>query len=136
MTDIDLYCMCLHEHHLSNIKKLDYIPVGLGANKFSKEWLKDNTGQNISEKNPNYGEYTFYYWFWKNILPNFEKSFCQLMAPDMRSLHSASSHPGWRGECAVEGQHPVPLQTTRKCICYRCFTFVLKMTIFQNINFS
>ena len=49
MTDIDLYCMCLHEHHLSNIKKLDYIPVGLGANKFSKEWLKDNTGQNISE---------------------------------------------------------------------------------------
>ena len=74
MRDIDLYCMCLHEHHILNIKKLGYIPVGLGANKFSKEWLKDNTGQNISEKNPNYGEYTFYYWFWKNILPNFENN--------------------------------------------------------------
>jgi len=72
MTDIDLYCMCLYEHHISNIKELGYIPVGLGNNKFSKEWLRDNTDQNISKKNPSYGEYTFYYWFWKNVLPNFQ----------------------------------------------------------------
>ena len=60
--------MCLHDHHLNNIKKLDYIPVGLGKNKFSNEWLKDSENLNISDKNPYYGEYTFYYWFWKNIL--------------------------------------------------------------------
>ena len=73
MTEIDLYCMCLNEHHLSNIKKLGYIPVGLGKSNFSNEWVKDDTGENISSKNSFYGEYTFYYWFWKNILPNVEK---------------------------------------------------------------
>ena len=35
MRDIDLYCMCLNDHHLSNIKKQGYIPVGLGNNKFN-----------------------------------------------------------------------------------------------------
>mgnify|MGYP001185708996 CR=1 FL=1 len=28
----------------------------------------DNTLVNIAEKNPFYGEYTFYYWYWKNSL--------------------------------------------------------------------
>jgi hypothetical protein len=60
--------MCLHEHHLINIKKLNYIPVGLGKNNFSTDWVRDNTDDNISVKNPYYGEYTFYYWYWKNML--------------------------------------------------------------------
>ena len=60
--------MCLNSHHLENLKKLNYIPVGLGNNEFSNEWLRDNTGKNISEKNSYYGEYTFYYWVWKNLL--------------------------------------------------------------------
>ena len=63
-----IFCMCLHDHHLENVKKLNYIPVGLGKEKFRKEWLRDNTGKNITDKNKFYGEYTFYYWFWKNIL--------------------------------------------------------------------
>ena len=63
-----IFCMCLNSHHLDNLKKLNYIPVGLGRNEFSNEWLKDNTGMNISEKNSYYGEYTFYYWVWKNLL--------------------------------------------------------------------
>tara|TARA_E500000178_G_scaffold320069_1_gene342898 strand:+ start:205 stop:1020 length:816 start_codon:yes stop_codon:yes gene_type:complete len=60
--------MCLHDHHLQNLKKLNYIPVGLGKNTFSNDWLKDNTGINISYKNSHYGEYSFYYWLWKNNL--------------------------------------------------------------------
>ena len=67
-----IFCMCLHNHHKENLKKLNYIPVGLGNGEFSNEWLRDNTGKNISFKNKNYGEYTFYYWFWKNLLPNLE----------------------------------------------------------------
>ena len=67
-----IYCMCLHEHHLNNLIKLKYIPVGLGSHEFSDSWLKDNTKINISEKNPYYGEYTFYYWFLKNILETSE----------------------------------------------------------------
>ena len=60
--------MCLNDHHLKNLKKLNYIPVGLGDRNYSNEWLRDNTGKNISKKNPFYGEYTFYYWVWKNLL--------------------------------------------------------------------
>jgi hypothetical protein len=60
--------MCLDNNYLESVKKLNYIPVGLKNKNFSKEWLLDNTFENISEKNPYYGEYTFYYWYWKNLL--------------------------------------------------------------------
>ena len=66
--------MCLNSHHLNNLKRLNYIPVGLGNNDFSDEWLRDNTGINISSKNPFYGEYTFYYWIWKNYLDSIENN--------------------------------------------------------------
>ncbi len=68
MKNFNIYCMCLHDHHLNNLKKLNYVPVGLGQNSFTNEWLRDKTGENISSKNKFYGEYTFYYWFWKNLL--------------------------------------------------------------------
>ena len=64
-----MYCLSIHEHTLPIIKSLGYIPVGLGNNNFSKEWVKDNSGENISHKNKYYGEYSFHYWFWKNKLP-------------------------------------------------------------------
>ena len=70
MHNATIYCHCLYDEMLSEIKKVGYVPVGLGSGKFSKEWLKDDTLINISHKNKYYAEYTFYYWFWKNILPN------------------------------------------------------------------
>ena len=70
MKNLKIYCGCLNNSNLSQIKKLKYIPVGLKNNDFSKDWLRDNTLINISEKNPYYGEYTFYYWYWKNLLKN------------------------------------------------------------------
>lgn len=66
---IKMYCMCLDNYLLEDVKKLNYIPVGLGSNAFSSEWLTDKSGENISNKNKYYGEHTFYYWFWKNVLP-------------------------------------------------------------------
>jgi len=66
MNNLKMYCLCLHDRHLETVKKLGYIPVGLGGNFFSNEWLRDNTNENISNKNKYYGEYTFHYWFWKN----------------------------------------------------------------------
>ena len=65
--------MCLDHSYLDAVKKLNYIPVGLKNKNFSKDWLLDNTLENISEKNPYYGEYTFYYWYWKNLLKNKKK---------------------------------------------------------------
>ena len=65
--------MCLYNNYLNTVKNLNYIPVGLKNNNFSKEWMRDNTLDNISEKNSFYGEYTFYYWYWKNLLHSKKK---------------------------------------------------------------
>ena len=68
-----MFSLCISNRHLSKIKELNYIPVGLGNDNFSKEWVRDNTNANISEKNKYYGEYTFHYWFWKNMIDKIEK---------------------------------------------------------------
>ena len=67
-----MYCLSLHENTLPIIKSLGYVPVGLGNNDFSDEWLTDKTGDNIAHKNKFYGEYSFHYWFWKNKLQKIE----------------------------------------------------------------
>ena len=72
MHNATIYCLCIHNKVLPVIKKLGYVPVGLGNDKFSKEWLRDNTLDNISHKNKYYSEYSFNYWFWKNILPKMQ----------------------------------------------------------------
>lgn len=40
--------------------------VGANVNKGSKDYLRDNKGDNISDKNPYYSELTGIYWLWKN----------------------------------------------------------------------
>ena len=75
MKNLLMYCMATNSKNLKIIKKLGYIPVGLKNNDFSNEWLRDNTGKNISYKNKYYGEYSFYYWYWKNLL-KFKKKNC------------------------------------------------------------
>ena len=66
MQNLKMYCICIHNEILPKVKKLNYIPVGLGDYDFNQEWIRDNSGDHISEKNKFYGEYTFHYWFWKN----------------------------------------------------------------------
>lgn len=73
MNELKVFCISLTEKHLETIKKINYIPVGLGEDFFSKEWLRDNTGENISIKNKYYGEYTFHYWLWKNNFMNIKE---------------------------------------------------------------
>ena len=70
MQNLKMFCICIHNELLSKVKKLDYIPVGLGEDKFDDEWITDKSGKNISKKNKFYGEHTFHYWFWKNELNN------------------------------------------------------------------
>ena len=70
MKNAKIFCLCLEDALLKKVKNLNYIPVGLGIEKFSSEWLTDKDGENISKKNSFYGEYTFHYWLWKNHLDN------------------------------------------------------------------
>jgi len=72
MNKLNMYCICLHDKNYNLVKDLGYIPVGLGNNTFSSNWLRDNRGKNISEKNLYYGEYTFHYWLWKNKINQIE----------------------------------------------------------------
>ena len=75
-----IYCLCLENKLLSKVKDLNYIPVGLGENNFSSNWLTDKTEDNIAKKNSFYGEYTFHYSIWKHILNTIETEwvgFCQ-----------------------------------------------------------
>ena len=79
MKNLQIFCLTLNPKHLSTIIKLGYMPVGLGDQKFSNDWLQDKTENNIAFKNKNYGEYTFHYWLWKNDKINFQDwiGFCQ-----------------------------------------------------------
>ena len=80
MGNVNMFCITLNPDHLEKIKKMNYLPVGLGDQFFSKSWFKDNTGLNISNKNKFYGEYTFHYWIWKNYLEQINHEwvgFCQ-----------------------------------------------------------
>jgi len=72
----------MNSSHLNFIKKINYIPVGLGEDKFSKDFFRDNEGDSISQKNKFYGEYTFHYWLWKNYLDS-----------------NADEKEGWFGFC-------------------------------------
>ena len=80
MNNLTMFCLSMNPKHYNFIKEVDYVPVGLGKDNFSKECLRDNLGQNISEKNKHYGEYTFHYWLWKNYLNKVKEGwigFCQ-----------------------------------------------------------
>ena len=67
-----MYCICINDRYYKIIKKLGYIPVGLGKEVLLESWLRDDKGENISEKNEFYGEYSFHYWFWKNKIDQIE----------------------------------------------------------------
>ena len=47
-----------------------YVPIVAGADTFGKDcpadYIMDNTGDNISDKNGCYSEFTATYWIWKN----------------------------------------------------------------------
>ena len=45
------------------------IQTGRESTGISLDMLGDNSGDNISAKNPDYGELTAWYWVWKNWLP-------------------------------------------------------------------
>ena len=81
MKNLEMFCITISDDHLDKIKKLGYLPVGLGKRIRSKNFIRDNTKDNISEKNPYYGEYTFHYWLWKNyfnkLLEDKWIGFCQ-----------------------------------------------------------
>ena len=89
-----MYCITIKDNNYEKIKSLGYIPVGLGENIKNKNFQSDKIGENISYKNPYYGEYTFHYWLWKNQINNLKDEwigFCQyrkFWSLDNKGFHS------------------------------------------------
>ena len=118
--------MCLENNYLDRVKELNYIPVGLKNKNFSKGWLLDNTLDNISEKNAYYGEYTFYYWYWKNLLklkePNDWVGFCsyreywgrkkKINSNEIQDKVLNEYDPQWSGYDAIIGE-PISIGGTK-----------------------
>ena len=78
-----LKIFCMTVKNLKIIEKLpNYIvPFGLGNFEYPNNWLKENSGENISHLNKFFGEASGMYWLWKNYMSNFKKDewigFCQ-----------------------------------------------------------
>ena len=64
---MEIFCLSIYNKDFEEFKKLNLTPVGLGEANFDKNWLNDKSIDNISQKNINYGEYTFHYNLWKNV---------------------------------------------------------------------
>ena len=94
MKNLQMFCISLEPNHYNFIKKLEYIPVGLGKKNFDNLWLRDRSGENISYKNKHYGEYTYHYWIWKNYLNKLEDKwigFCQYRKFWSKKDHSSEN---------------------------------------------
>ena len=62
------FCISIYNENYSFFKKNNLTPVGLGNNYFGKEWINDKFENDISSKNINFGEYSFHYRLWKDLL--------------------------------------------------------------------
>lgn len=78
MKDANIYVVTHKKYKLSDyLKNQGYKLISVGnANKVNNAGEKDNTGDNISEKNANYCELTALYWAWKNDRQSKYKGLC------------------------------------------------------------
>ena len=69
-----MYKFCLTHKYNSKLEQINYRNVGMGSNNFPSDWIRDNTGENISDKNKYYDMYSFHYWLWKNYLDKIKEN--------------------------------------------------------------
>ena len=54
MLNAKMYCLCLHNRTLPIVKKLGYVPVGVGNDKFPESYIIPNKFDNIYFKEKYY----------------------------------------------------------------------------------
>ena len=65
---------CITHKPIKNIEKTGLIPAGVGKNNFPPNYIIENSGDNIADKNFCYSETSFHYWIWKNLLPKLNEN--------------------------------------------------------------
>ena len=73
-----IHHFCITSKNYSFLENLNIDVILSGAinkdlTKFPTKWFKDSTGENISDKNINFGTLSSHYWFWKNKSPLMKK---------------------------------------------------------------
>ena len=92
MNKLQIFCSTLNYYNI--LEKLpSYIsPFGLGDNIFPSNWLNEKKGINIPKLNKYYGEFTGFYWIWKNKIQDLKKEdmigFCHYRKLWMNDLHT------------------------------------------------
>ena len=66
MVKLQIFCSSLNYYNILEKLPLYIKPLGLGNNIFPSNWLDEKKGTNISKLNKHYGEFTGFYWIWKN----------------------------------------------------------------------
>lgn len=65
---MNIYCTTIKYYSIME-RFPNYIkPLGLGDGQYPKNWLTENSGENISNLNKFYAELTGFFWIWKNKL--------------------------------------------------------------------
>ena len=63
-----LLIYCVTNERVKYLEDTKLVLAGVGKKKFSKNYTTCLRGKNIQNKERNYSELTFHYWFWKNQL--------------------------------------------------------------------
>ena len=66
MNKLKIYCVT--NERVKYLEDTKLVLAGVGKKKFSKNYTTCLKGKNIQNKERNYSELTFHYWFWKNQL--------------------------------------------------------------------
>ena len=66
MNKLKIYCVT--NERVKYLEDTKLVLAGVGKKKFSKNYTTCLRGKNIQNKERNYSELTFHYWFWKNQL--------------------------------------------------------------------
>lgn len=67
MANKDVRIYVVYHKAAPTLDKSPFIPLQVGNGTSLEGFLRDNTGDNIAAKNPNYCELTAQYWIWKNV---------------------------------------------------------------------
>ena len=97
---------CVTNTELDYLEKLPVKLAGVGNKKFSNKYITCLKGKNIQQKEKNYSELTFHYWFWKNKLKHYDSSswigFCQKRRFWMKSSKKISSFKDLKNNIIVK----------------------------------
>ena len=69
----NLETICIASKHIPLLDQLELKVIGSGCqskpeNYYPENWIKDNSFENISNKNLHFGTLTSHYWIWKNLV--------------------------------------------------------------------